>query len=190
MDLAQEVERPGETGRGQPESEQPAGRLERGCPGQTLAGDGVDAAGGQHRDVRHRARVEDDEQRHEHDATGVRPEVAVDPPEQLPVGVAAVVRFGIEAVHDVAHQSNLWKMRWYIGDRSSSSGWVPKSATRLPSSSSIRSARRICDSRWVITSEVRPLRTVVMAVWSSASGARAPRLVAPSRVRMRGAASD
>jgi len=52
--------------------------------------------------------------------------------------------------------------------------------------SSTRSAWRICESRWVISSVVRPSSTRRIAVWILSSVALSMALVESSRMRMRG----
>src|SRR5690606_20231834 len=167
--LPQEVEGPGEARGGHHQQQDREVGVEHLHPLRAAREGAVDAAAGEHRQQRQRRRVEGDEQRHEQHLAQVRAEVADDAPEELRVGVVAVVLFAGQAAQDEAHQSYLWKMRWYSSLRSRSSACVPWSTRRERSSMMMRSARRICDSRWVITSEVRPLSTALMAVWISSS---------------------
>jgi hypothetical protein len=51
-----------------------------------------------------------------------------------------------------------------------SSSWVPDSAMVPPETTMIRSARRIVDSRWAMTKEVRPRSSVSSAFWMSIFG--------------------
>ncbi|HEY1664324.1 MAG TPA: hypothetical protein VGG54_01420 [Trebonia sp.] len=78
----------------------------------------------------------------------------------------------------------------YTPPAASSSSCVPRSAICPPSTTRIWSAARTVDSRWAITSDVRPASAVASARWIATSDSESRCAVASSSTTTDGALSS
>ena len=124
--------------------------------------------------------------------TGPAPEAtaALYPGQLAPAGMASSSSASSTVRTDSSSYSPLTISRRYSGQRSSSSVWVPVSATRPASRTTIRSARFSVDRRCAMISVVRPCITARRAAWISASRRGSMAEVASSSTSSRGSVTS